>query len=161
MTHPINEAGIRTLVFTFYDRIQEDPVLGPMFERRLAGRWEPHLEKMCDFWSTVLLGTARFRGNPMVMHMDIPGLMPEHFDRWIALFDATAHEVLPTHQALDIVGRSKRMRVALERAACPAAAHQASAETAAGSSVERAPESAPEPVTVVEADLHDNPFSSN
>ena len=116
----IDESGIRTLVYTFYDRIRAEPELGPMFERRLAGRWDPHLEKMCDFWSTVLLGTARFRGNPMAMHMDIPGLKPAHFDRWIELFDQTAHEVLPRHQAADIVGRSMRMRVALERAACPA-----------------------------------------
>lgn len=151
MPDRIDEEGIRSLVFAFYDRIRVEPELGPMFERRLAGRWEPHLEKMCNFWSTVLLGTASFRGNPMAMHLDIPGLNSGHFDRWIELFDATAHELLPAHQAADIVGRSRRMRVALE-GAISAQAQQANESTLS------APEGSP--VALVEADLHDNPFTS-
>lgn len=114
----ITEEEIRSLVYTFYARVREDERLGPVFEGRLAGRWEPHLEKMCDFWSSVLLATGRFRGNPVEAHMRIPGIAPEHFDRWIELFHQTALDVLRPHHAVDIVGRAERMRLVLERAAC-------------------------------------------
>jgi hemoglobin len=115
----IAESQIRDLVFTFYDRVRDDDVLGPVFEARLAGRWDDHLERMCDFWSTVLLATGRFRGNPAAVHARIPGIRPEHFDRWIELFGQTAFDVLPAPVATDVVGRSTRMRRGLERVACP------------------------------------------
>ena len=119
MSARITEPQIRSLVHAFYERVRGDEVLGPVFESRLAGRWEPHLAKMCDFWSSVLLATGRFRGNPVQAHRTIPGISPQHFDRWIELFDSTASEVLPAPIAADVVGRSMRMRVALEGAACP------------------------------------------
>jgi hemoglobin len=114
----ITEELIRSLVYTFYERVRQDESLGPVFDASLAGRWEPHLEKMCDFWSSVLLATGRFRGNPVQAHRAVPGIASEHFDRWIELFEATAVDVLPETIAADVVGRSKRMRVVLEGAAC-------------------------------------------
>ena len=119
MQSRITEQEIRNLVYAFYGRVRDDASLGPVFEGRLAGRWDPHLEKMCDFWSSVLLATGRFSGNPVEAHLRVPGISPEHFDRWIELFHSTAHDVLQPHHAVDIVGRAERMRVVLERFACP------------------------------------------
>jgi hemoglobin len=76
---------------------------------------------MCDFWSSVLLATGRFRGNPVGAHRAVPGIAPEHFDRWIELFQATSVEVLPEPLAVDVVGRSMSMRGVLEAAACAGA----------------------------------------
>ncbi|HET9948724.1 MAG TPA: group III truncated hemoglobin [Longimicrobiales bacterium] len=121
MESRITEQEIRDLVHTFYGRVRDDALLGPVFEARLAGRWGPHLDKMCDFWSSVMLATGRFHGNPVVAHATIPGIAPAHFDRWIELWHETAHEVLRPHLAADIVGRAERMRLVLERAACPVA----------------------------------------
>jgi hemoglobin len=118
----ITEQEIRDLVYTFYGRVREDACLGPVFEGRLAGRWEPHLEKMCDFWSSVLLATGRFEGNPVEAHLRVPDISPGHFDRWIELFERTAHDVLRAHLATDVAGRAARMRAMLERFACPALA---------------------------------------
>ncbi len=106
---------IRALVFEFYRRVREDDVLGPVFEARIGGRWDPHLERMCDFWSTVLYATGRYRGDPVGAHARIPGISEEHFDRWIALFRKTADDVLPPAEARDVVARSRRMRLVLER----------------------------------------------
>lgn len=119
MSARITEPQIRTLVHSFYERVREDDMLGPVFEAHLAGRWDAHLAKMCDFWSSVLLATGRFRGNPVAAHRAIPGISPEHFDRWIELFESTAFEVLPAPLATDVVGRSLRMRVALEGFSSP------------------------------------------
>jgi hypothetical protein len=69
-----------------------------------------------------LLATGRFNGNPVEAHLRVPGISPEHFDRWIELFHRTAHDVLRPHHAVDIVGRAERVRIVLERFACPEAA---------------------------------------
>lgn len=114
--HPrITEEQIHSLVHGFYGRIREDSELGPIFERRFAGRWEPHLDRMCDFWSTVMLATGRYRGNPVANHQRIPELRSEHFDRWLALFGEVARELLPEHIARDVEGRAMRMRIVLEK----------------------------------------------
>lgn len=106
---------IRALVFEFYDRVRDDDLLGPIFERRLEGKWDEHLERMCDFWSSILHATGRYRGDPVGSHARIPDLSPHHFDRWISLFEETAHDILPPQEATDVVARSRRMRVVLER----------------------------------------------
>ena len=119
MSNRISESQIRDLVFSFYGRVREDESLAPIFESRLAGRWDPHLERMCDFWSGILLATGRFRGNAVEAHRGIQGIEPAHFDRWLELFEETAHATLPTTIAVDVVGRSRNMRLTLEAAACP------------------------------------------
>lgn len=110
-----DEASMRALVFEFYGRVRRDPLLGPVFDARLAGEWDPHLEKMCDFWSSILYATGRFRGDPIRTHAAIPDITSEHFDRWLELFEETARRTLPPVLASDVVARSHRMRVVLER----------------------------------------------
>lgn len=114
----LTEESIRVVVEDFYGRIRADPVLAPMFESRLADRWQEHLGRMCDFWTTVLLGTRRYRGHPMESHMGIPDLEPSHFTRWMNLFARTARAHLVELAADDMIGRAERMRWALQRAAC-------------------------------------------
>jgi hemoglobin len=84
----VDEAMIVRLVHDFYGRVRRDAVLGPIFESRIAD-WGPHLEKMCAFWSSVLLRTGRYHGQPMPMHAPLP-VAGAHFDRWLALFGAAA-----------------------------------------------------------------------
>jgi hemoglobin len=86
------EAEIHTLVHTFYASIRHDRVLGPIFDAHVRN-WDVHLAKMVDFWSSVLLGTARYRGTPMPAHCALPQLRPELFQRWLALFRDTTQAV--------------------------------------------------------------------
>jgi len=113
MTAP-QEREIRTLVERFYARVRDDELLGPVFEERIGDRWHAHLDTMCDFWSSVLHATGRFRGDPIGSHARIPGLTGPHFDRWMELFARTARDVLPPKRADDIVARSARIRAVLE-----------------------------------------------
>ena len=46
---------IKLLVDTFYGKIRENELLGPIFNGILKDRWPAHLEKMYRFWQTVLL----------------------------------------------------------------------------------------------------------
>lgn len=92
--HPaIDEALIEKLVRHFYTRIQHDEVLGPIFTDTIAGDWEPHLQKMMAFWSSVTLMTGRYKGQPMQKHFALKQLKPEHFGQWLKLFQECADEV--------------------------------------------------------------------
>ncbi|MDP2124232.1 MAG: group III truncated hemoglobin, partial [Parvibaculum sp.] len=57
-----DEAEIDRLVRAFYTRIRADAVLGPIFDGVIGDNWEPHLLKMIDFWSSVMLTTGRYKG---------------------------------------------------------------------------------------------------
>jgi hemoglobin len=108
----INEEMIQTLVHTFYDRIRADTVLGPIFAARIAD-WGPHLERMCAFWSSVTLMTGRYHGRPMQAHAPLP-IGGEHFDRWLKLFAATAHDVCPPEAADYFFERARTIAESLE-----------------------------------------------
>jgi len=89
----ISEEGIRRLVDAFYVKVRRDPELAPIFLRAIPGDWEPHLNKMYAFWSSVMLTTGRYKGNPVVKHLVIPGIRPHLFERWLALFNETCGEL--------------------------------------------------------------------
>jgi hemoglobin len=81
-----NEANIRQLVDAFYRRVDDDSLLGPIFARELAGRWDAHLAKMTTFWSSLVLGTKAYRGNVQEAHRPLGDIEPQHFARWLTLF---------------------------------------------------------------------------
>ncbi|GAB2772887.1 hemoglobin [Hymenobacter luteus] len=82
------EADIRLLVDAFYSRVQTDDLVGPVFEAVVQGHWPRHLATMYDFWSSLLLGTARYRGRPFPKHLALP-VDSRHFRRWLNLFVET------------------------------------------------------------------------
>jgi hemoglobin len=81
-----NETNVRALVEAFYRRVDDDPLLGPIFARELTGRWDEHLAKMTTFWSSLVLGSKQYRGNVQEAHRPLEGIEPQHFARWLSLF---------------------------------------------------------------------------
>jgi hemoglobin len=108
----ITEAMIERLVRSFYDKVRADPLLAPVFEARI-GDWEPHLQQMCAFWSSVALMSGRYHGSPMARHLPLP-IDAGHFDRWLALFEATARDICPPEAAAHFVERARRIAASLE-----------------------------------------------
>ena len=109
----VTEEMIRTLVHTFYGRVRLDPLIGPIFEAAISD-WEPHLAKLCDFWSSVVLRSGRYKGMPMPAHAKLPGLNREHFIRWLALFTDTAEKVCPPAAAAIFIDRANRIAESLQ-----------------------------------------------
>ncbi len=108
----IDEAMIERLVRTFYARIHRDEVLGPIFAVHITD-WEPHLHRMCAFWSSVALLSGRYHGRPMEKHLPLP-VHAEHFDRWLALFEDVARELCPGAAAEHFIERAHRIAESLE-----------------------------------------------
>ena len=79
-------ASLIALVHGFYADVRADPLLGPVFEEALRDRWEPHLARMVDFWSTVAMGSKSFSGNVFGKHMALSGVTPAHFAAWVRLW---------------------------------------------------------------------------
>ena len=106
----LDEAMIRAVVDEFYARARRDDVIGPVFNRVIAdAEWPAHLDKITDFWSSMLLGTGRYSGRPMPRHMAIPELADAHFMRWLRLFRETVEEICPPDIAALFVERSERI----------------------------------------------------
>jgi hemoglobin len=108
----IDDAMIERLVRGFYARVPQDPVIGPIFTARITD-WEPHLQRMCAFWSSVVLMTGNYHGQPMRLHLPLPIGGP-HFDRWLALFEATARDLCPPAAAALFIDRAHRIGESLE-----------------------------------------------
>lgn len=83
------EDEVATLVHTFYARVRQDELLGPIFESHVE-EWDHHLAKLVDFWSAILRRTGRFSGAPMPKHAAVPGLSAKLFQRWLNLFRENA-----------------------------------------------------------------------
>ena len=66
-----SDGQIEDLVTTFYARIRKHPELGPIFERVIGADWTPHLKTMCDFWSSVMNTTGRYKGRPVGSLADV------------------------------------------------------------------------------------------
>ena len=82
------EQEISDMVHSFYARIRQDEVLGPVFNAHIQD-WDQHLLTLIDFWSAILRGSRRFAGASMPEHLALPNLNAELFDRWLALFRET------------------------------------------------------------------------
>jgi len=82
------EDHIRTLVYSFYERVGQDTLLGPIFNEVARIDWPTHLPLMVDFWCSVLFGVARYKGRPFPKHAVLP-ISKEHFNRWLSLFSET------------------------------------------------------------------------
>ena len=108
----IDEAMIQLMVHSFYDRVRGDHVLGPVFDARITD-WTPHLARMCAFWSSVALMTGRYHGRPMQAHAQLP-VDAHHFDRWLALFEATAQDVCPPAAAAHFIEKARMIAQSLE-----------------------------------------------
>lgn len=117
----LDEQVLRDLVHRFYAKIRADAVLAPIFAARIAD-WEPHLERMAAFWSSVALMTGRYHGAPVPAHTPLP-VTWAHFERWLGLFRETAHETCPPEGAAHVIERAERiarsLHMAVEHAAHP------------------------------------------
>ena len=98
LTDITSDDDIHLMVHTFYDRVRKDPDLGSVFEAHIRGNWDPHLNRMCDFWSTIILYTKKYQGDPMSKHFPLP-LNNVLFGKWLTLFNTTVDELFAGEHA--------------------------------------------------------------
>ncbi|MFY8106085.1 MAG: group III truncated hemoglobin [Elstera sp.] len=110
----LTDAQLAELVDRFYTNVRQDPLIGGLFERTISD-WPTHLGKLTDFWSSVMLGTGRYHGSPMLAHLrHADTLTPEMFTRWLALWDETAQSLFPPPVAARLHHKAARIADSLQ-----------------------------------------------
>ena len=113
----ITEASIVTLIDAFYARVRCHPTLGPVFEMALAEEeWPEHFVTMQRFWSSVMLTSGRYAGNPLAVHRAVAGIERPLFTNWLALFTKTASELFDAWPASEFATKAQRIATSLQLA---------------------------------------------
>lgn len=114
-TH-LTEAQLGELVTRFYARVRTDDLIGPLFNRAV-GDWPDHLDRLTRFWSSVMLRTGSYSGNPAAEHIKHAAVItPEMFERWLVLWTETTGALLPAEQAAELQRMAGRIAESLKSA---------------------------------------------
>lgn len=112
----IDEAVLPELLAAFYGRVRQDDLLGPVFNDAVHD-WDEHLERIADFWSSVMLTTGRYKGNPVAKHLaHAARITPAMFDRWLTLWAETTNGMLPVPVARALQEKAARIAESLQLA---------------------------------------------
>ena len=110
------EAVLPALLDRFYARVRGDEQLGPVFNDAVED-WDRHLATLVDFWSSVMLTTGRYKGDPMQAHMRHGHRIPsEMFGRWLALWNQTTDEMVSPEVAASMQANAARIARSLDLA---------------------------------------------
>lgn len=104
------DEDIKRLVDTFYQKVNLDTLLSPIFNQVVKVDWASHLPKMYDFWNMIVFGSRNFQGNPMGVHIHLSTItnMGEHeFRQWIELFNTTMDELFEGINANEAKSRAQ------------------------------------------------------
>jgi len=99
MTKITNRDDVSLLVHTFYDKIRQHELLGPIFNGHISEeQWPAHLSKLTDFWESNLFGVRTFRGSPSKAHVNVDKnlnhtVSQNHFAQWLQLWFETIDEL--------------------------------------------------------------------
>ena len=112
----LSEERLAELVDRFYAKVRADATLGPLFNRSVDD-WPHHLDKLAAFWSSVMLTSGRYKGNPVAEHVKhIGAITPAMFDRWLALWTETTSELFDPETARQFQEKAGRIAESLQLA---------------------------------------------
>jgi hemoglobin len=110
------QEDIAPILSRFYGRVRRDPELGPIFDM-IVEDWAEHLDRLEDFWSSLMLTSGRYKGNPVAMHViHAQHIKPHMFARWLQLWEETTNDMLPIDVARDMQAKAARIGDRLNRA---------------------------------------------
>lgn len=109
----IDDTSLAALVDLFYTRVRADDLIGPLFNDAI-GDWPHHLDKLAAFWSSVMLTSGRYKGQPVPAHMrHRERITPLMFDRWLALWRVTTAELFVAPAAAALQAKADRIAESL------------------------------------------------
>ena len=112
----MDEKGLSRVVDAFYARVRQDEALGPIFNDAIAD-WPEHLQKLSDFWSSVMLSTGRYKGQPVPAHRKHQArISPQLFGRWLALWKETTDALMTPEAACALQAKAERIAESLQLA---------------------------------------------
>ncbi len=111
----LSEEALAPFLAAFYAKVRQDDVLGPVFAAAIADEdWPAHMARIEAFWSSVMLASRRYKGNPFGAHVGLREIGPEHFTRWLGLFGETARELFAPDLAAIFEDKAQRIGASLQ-----------------------------------------------
>jgi hemoglobin len=113
----LTKKHIEKLVIHFYQRVQEDELLAPVFNDAAQVNWEHHIPLLCQFWNSIMLKTNEYHGGAYMKHVLIgqkENIQKTHFTRWLSLFQEEATKHLPSDAAKEIVHKASLIAQSLQ-----------------------------------------------
>ena len=89
------------LLRAFYADVRQHAEIGPFFAAHVTD-WPSHLEKIANFWSTVLGGPPRYAGPLYHVHQSMP-LAPANYAVWIELWSRHCRIQMPAPIADELI----------------------------------------------------------
>jgi len=110
-----DKEDIKIFVDGFYKKVREDKILSVIFNSKIdSDKWEQHLNRMYDFWNTVLFFQQEYKGNPFSKHATL-AVDEKHFNQWISLFHKTIDENFEGEIAESTKMRANRMPILFQK----------------------------------------------
>lgn len=107
-----DRADLDALLTVFYGQALADPVLRPVFVDEMQLDLDQHLPVIAAFWEHVLFRTGAYSGRTMDVHRRIHQRIPlnaAHFDRWLALWQASVDHLFAGPVAEQAKAHAARM----------------------------------------------------
>ena len=105
----LNKTHIEKLVTHFYQKVQRDEILAPIFNNVAQVDWDKHIPLLCQFWNSIMLKTNEYHGNAYQKHIllnQCTDIRETHFSRWLNLFQEEAVNQLPQEIAEELVQKA-------------------------------------------------------
>ncbi|GGE52365.1 hypothetical protein GCM10007276_31700 [Agaricicola taiwanensis] len=110
----LSEEQLRELVISFYGSVRRHPRLGPIFEAQVHD-WEEHIDRLTRFWSSLMLGSGRYKGNPFAAHQPLaPQLDEALFQEWLGLWAEAADRHFPPSVSSALKQKAQRIASSLQ-----------------------------------------------
>ena len=80
---------IKNLLAHFYHLALVDPLIGTFFTEVVQLDLDKHLDKIIDFWETMLFEGKKYQGDFLSVHLNVhqkKKIEMIHFERWLTLF---------------------------------------------------------------------------
>ena len=94
--------------------MRADGVIGPVFLDAIRD-WPEHLDKLQAFWSSVMLTSGRYKGQPLPAHIRHGARIDAAaFDRWLALWTEVTVEMFEPAVAARLQEKAVRIAESLQ-----------------------------------------------
>lgn len=112
----LDDPALKQVVDAFYARVRADAELGPIFNSAIDD-WPQHLGRLADFWSSVMLTSGRYKGQPVPAHMKHRDVItPQLFTRWLALWTEVTDAMMQPQAAAAMQDKAARIAESLQLA---------------------------------------------
>lgn len=101
---------VALIIDQFYTKALVDPEISYLFKEVVQLSWDKHIPLINAFWTSILLGSGDYKGNPMVVHMELNKKKPltrAHFERWISLWTQTVEGLYAGPKATEAISRAR------------------------------------------------------